>query len=100
MPRLLSNKSPKKISEVKVEKKKSEQKSEYEKRRVLEIEKSMSPSEYAKSRICGLENFVRKDYYMYEFGFNTRAEQEARIKYFMKGRERYDCLRLLRSTYK
>ena len=99
MPRLLPNKEPTKISEVRVEKK-SERKSEYEKERVIKIEQSMSPSEYAQSRICGFENFIRKDFIIHDFEFRTRAEKEASIRTYMKKWESDKYIRLLRSTYK
>ena len=99
MPRLLSNKSPKKISEVKVEEKMM-RKNDDEKMRVIKIEQSMSPMEYLESRVCGLDNYVRKDFIIHEFQLRTRAEQEASIRRFMKGRQCDYYLRLLRSTYK
>ena len=99
MPRLLSKKEPTEISEVKVEKKMG-RKNDEGKIRVIKIEQSMSPSEYAQSRICGLENFIRKDFIIHDFQLRTKAEQEASIKYLMKGGQRDYYLRLLRSTYK
>ena len=71
-----------------------------QKRRVIKIELSMSPLEYIRSQVYGLENLVRKDFITHEFELRTRAEQEASIKYLMKGAEREKHLRLLRSTYK
>ena len=71
-----------------------------QKRRVIKIELNMSPLEYLRSKVCGLENLIREDFIIHDFEFQTRAEREARIKYLMKGGKRYNCLRLLRSTYK
>ena len=71
-----------------------------QKRRVIKIELSMSPLEYLESKVCGLENLIREDYIIHDFEFRTRAEQEASIRYLMKGWEREKYLRLLRTTYK
>ena len=71
-----------------------------ERRWEIEIMNNMTLSEFNESRACGLQNFVRPNFLIYKFKFCTRAEQEAKIKYSMRGRKRDNCLKLLRSTYK
>ena len=66
MPRLLSNKSPKKISEVK-----------------SEIEKVSEPKPVMKN-----ENCVREHFMGYQWGEKTIAEKEATIRYLMSGGRR------------
>ena len=71
-----------------------------ERERRLEILETLTLYQFNLSQARGLENIIREDYIIYDFHFSTRAEQEARIKYLMRGRKRDECLKLLRSSYK